>query len=927
MNQRLSAASAISSLSRWHKWADPGPKLLAALVMVIFLAVTYIAWQYAAQDVVHDLKSDFDYRVRETVVRIEQRMGVYAQILRGAQGMLAASDDIKREQFHTYVSSLQIEKNYPGIQGIGVVLQVPAAEKTKRIAEVWQLGSPDYSTWPDRNRAAFSSIVQFEPATDQNRRAIGYDMFSEPIRRAAMEQARDSGQIGITGKVRLVQEKEPGVQPGVVMYLPIYRKGIPNHTVAQRRANIVGWVFASFRMNDLMAKLNGERSEDIDIVIFDGETISPETMIYDTDDDAFTLDPDIPLLKALRRIDIAGRTWTIALHSMPIFEARSQGINPMLVAGSGIFLSLLMAALTYLLAAGRMRARVIAAEMMEELRESEEVWKFALEGAKDGVWDWNVSTGLVRFSTGWKEMLGYTEAEIGNNFDEWRKRAHPEDLPRVMTDLEAYFTGRSANYINEHRLLCKDGSWKWILTRGMVVSRTEYGQLLRVVGTHADITERKKAEQRERRLKDLYRALSASNEAILRMESATELFPLVCRIAVEYGGVMHAWVGVPDSEGLFVTVASHGKVLNFVNGLTVLSRPEAPEGRGPAGIAFREGQPVIVNEARVSEITSCWSVQANDNEINAVAAYPIMRGGKSFAIFVVYSDQVDAFDEEIVQLLGEMTANISFALDNFDREAMRRQAEGSLRASEEKFRTLFENAGDGISIVDKTGHFIDVNDLFAVMMGCSREEVLELGVADFVAQPEMVRVKEEMELLKKGMPLSTEYQSIRKDGTIFMGELNARLMPDGHMIGILRDITERRKTEDKLRLAALVYQNAREAMMVTDADGTIIDVNPAFTKLTGYAREEIAGENPRILKSGRHDNSFYEAMWRSITTNGQWQGEIWNRRKDGMVYPERLSINTVFNQDRTLCRYVAMFHDLTKENCNVCDILYRPAGS
>jgi PAS domain S-box-containing protein len=131
------------------------------------------------------------------------------------------------------------------------------------------------------------------------------------------------------------------------------------------------------------------------------------------------------------------------------------------------------------------------------LRDSEERWKFALEGASEGVWDWNMQTNEVMFSKRWKEMLGYEENEIENKFEEWEKRVHPDDLPRVMAEVDRYVRGQSPDFSSEHRMRCKDGRWKWILSRGRVVSYDSKQNPLRMIGTHADITDRKEAEVRQ----------------------------------------------------------------------------------------------------------------------------------------------------------------------------------------------------------------------------------------------------------------------------------------------------------------------------------------------------------------------------------------------------------------------------------------------
>jgi diguanylate cyclase (GGDEF)-like protein/PAS domain S-box-containing protein len=128
------------------------------------------------------------------------------------------------------------------------------------------------------------------------------------------------------------------------------------------------------------------------------------------------------------------------------------------------------------------------------LQESEERWKFAIEGAGDGLWDWNVQTGAAFYSQRYKEMFGYSDADFGITSDEWSKRIHPDDAPGVFAVLQPYMDGKPGSATVEFRMLCKDGSWKWTLGRGMVVSRDADGKPVRMIGTNADITERKRAE-------------------------------------------------------------------------------------------------------------------------------------------------------------------------------------------------------------------------------------------------------------------------------------------------------------------------------------------------------------------------------------------------------------------------------------------------
>lgn len=133
------------------------------------------------------------------------------------------------------------------------------------------------------------------------------------------------------------------------------------------------------------------------------------------------------------------------------------------------------------------------------LRESEERWKFALEGAGDGVWDWNIQSGEVVFSRRWAEMLGFAEHELENGMESWRKRIYPDDLPAVLSSMQDYLNGKTVTYMHEHRVVCQDGSLKWILSRGIIVSCDTTGAALRMIGTHSDITDRKRMEEDSKR--------------------------------------------------------------------------------------------------------------------------------------------------------------------------------------------------------------------------------------------------------------------------------------------------------------------------------------------------------------------------------------------------------------------------------------------
>lgn len=259
-----------------------------------------------------------------------------------------------------------------------------------------------------------------------------------------------------------------------------------------------------------------------------------------------------------------------------------------------------------------------------------------------------------------------------------------------------------------------------------------------------------------------------------------------------------------------------------------------------------------------------------------------------------------------------------------------KRVHNALSESEERYRRIVETSNEGIWSVDITLRIQFVNAAMCQMLDYSPEEMLGHTVYDFVYQEDLSALKRQMELRKQGIGGHYDLRMRHKDGRVCWCSINSTALKDeqGNFAGsfaMITDITERKHAEDELRLAALVYQASSEGMMVTDANNRIININPAFANVTGYDPEESLGKNPNLLSSGVHDRAFYQAMWGLLNTTGKWQGEIWNRRKSGEIYPEWLTINTIYQVDGSVYRRVALFSDITKEKENE-DLIWRQAN-
>jgi signal transduction histidine kinase/CHASE1-domain containing sensor protein/CheY-like chemotaxis protein len=313
----------------------------------------------------------FEVAADQLLDGIRDRLNTYIAILRAGAGLLAAEEVPTARQFARFTDRLELQARYPGIQGIGYSARIQPDELARVIAGQQRAGNGTFTVWPAYERPEYHAILYLQPLDRRNLAAIGYDMFTDPTRRAAMEAARDFGEARASGPVTLVQEIDEIKQPGFLIYMPVYRGGTVPRSIPERRERLQGFVYSPFRAGDLFAGILGRNPRGrAGFALFDGEP-SHATLLHQTPNAS-----SAGRYSSTRTLDVAGREWTIRMYSTRSLDASSSLVLVPFVAWGGLAVSALLAGLALLQTRARRRAEdseqsaAAQAETLEALNRS-----------------------------------------------------------------------------------------------------------------------------------------------------------------------------------------------------------------------------------------------------------------------------------------------------------------------------------------------------------------------------------------------------------------------------------------------------------------------------------------------------------------------------------------------------------------------------
>jgi PAS domain S-box-containing protein len=463
---------------------------LAATVTATWLVANY--FEIKAQ-------AEFNDAAQAAAESIDKRVEAYIALLRGCSGLFAVQRQVTPGEFRAFVDRLQVAEEYPGVQGIGFVIRTPKAEKEALSARMLSQGSDGFAIWPEGEREEYFPIILLEPADRRNRSAMGYDTFVDPVRRAAMERARDSGTAAASGKVTLVQEMEGPKQAGILIYVPVYREGDVPLAHAERRASLQGFVYSPFRAGDLFREIVGDDLPVFRFRVYDGVE-SATNLLHASNADR--TQPAKGRWRNARTINAAGRVWTLRFDSQPEFEARAHGGPiPLLMFLAGVLVSLLLFYFTNAEAHARQMAEQQAARVQRSrgaLRESEERMRLIVDSATDyGIMTLDTRGVIGSWNTGAEHIYGYsTEEIIGQNVSTLYT---PEDKAAGAPERDLARTLEAGRSEEDRWLVLKNGERKFVSGISRAI-RDEFGNVHGLIKVTRDITDRHQAEEQSKQV-------------------------------------------------------------------------------------------------------------------------------------------------------------------------------------------------------------------------------------------------------------------------------------------------------------------------------------------------------------------------------------------------------------------------------------------
>lgn len=555
--------------------------------------------------------------------------------------------------------------------------------------------------------------------------------------------------------------------------------------------------------------------------------------------------------------------------------------------------------------------------LLSRLKDKTEKFDELMFATNAMTWEWNLKTGEVDINDNWAKIIGFRVDELSPfSIQKWWQLMHPNDRKRVGEVINDYQNGNIKSYEVEFRLKHKKGHWVWLLAKGRVVAWSKDKQPLRMTGIHTDIDELKQKElklksnaKRDQILLDLPGLAEMMNEKDF-MQHAQELTEMLT-------GSKMSFIHFLSDDGQTVELVAWSKrTLKKGCQLGELESHYPLEDAGIWADAARQSKPIVINDYK--NYPEKNGLPQGHAELERVVSLPVIEDNCVVMLTGVgnkdenYTDQ----DVETVQLIS----------NEIWRLVKGKRIQQQILEQTTQFHRLVNDLGPDHVVfsysVEKQS-FLYMSDTASVVFGVDSKTVITKSWTDMV------------KWLPDSLELAMSYYHRIVSGQETYNQFDVQLVhgvdeslrtvkvsqhgvydEQGQLLtidGLVVNVTEQKEAERKLKEAARVFEYAQEGILITSPQGVIVNVNDAFTRITGFKKADVVGQNPKILSSGHQSKEFYEAMWDQLLTQGHWHGEIWNKRKNGEIYPQKINMTTVRSEQGDVEQYIALFSDISLE--------------
>ena len=423
--------------SRWIKALRSSEAVWPLLLLLLGLCLTLVVGQWSKRQHEYRLQAALERSSLRVSNDITQRFNYAYRGLVGARGMFASRGQVSRKEFQAYMASLDLVNEFPGVRGFGFIQHVGRDGLSAFVAAQRADDAPQFSVYQleDRGQAELYVIRLIVPV-NANARAEGLDVGSEPLRRAAIQRAIDTGEPIMTSAISLVQDDRK--TPGVLLYLPYYQAGASLESVAERRAALLGVLYAPIVISDLLHATAEFSSQQIDFELFEGATAgAKETLYYDSGNQLAKLGSgqsvdSQPLHSISQALPLFGQALSLRVHSLPAFESMFDHTVPWWIWGAGTLLSAAGSLLLRLQTTGLQRSEQRAREMTKQLRQEEERWRDFSASASDWFWETDAEHFFRFVSEKIELFYGLPTTQLANVCTHFFV---PDNIPYFLIDL------------------------------------------------------------------------------------------------------------------------------------------------------------------------------------------------------------------------------------------------------------------------------------------------------------------------------------------------------------------------------------------------------------------------------------------------------------------------------------------------------------